>query len=161
MIRHGERGKNKSCPGQSSEKRKADERTLRNSEYWKQFYLKSIELRTDLDNFLWSANEMIKVSMIFEEGKISKQQFEDKQRELTDLLAREEKRRNEALLRAQGRATYGYQEGERFLLYRGSLFLDYDAILRRQLDAAGPQFSISNCTFFGDSIQCAAQNPPF
>jgi hypothetical protein len=76
----------------SSEKRKVDEGTLRNSEYWKQFYRKSIELRPDLEDFLWFANEMIKVSMIFEEGKISKQQFEDKQREPTDLLAREEKR---------------------------------------------------------------------
>ncbi|SPP99613.1 hypothetical protein NBG4_1000005 [Candidatus Sulfobium mesophilum] len=76
----------------SSEKRKVDEGTLRNSEYWKQFYRKSIEPRPDLDDFLWFTNEMIKVSMIFEEGKISKQQFEDKQRELTGLLAREEKR---------------------------------------------------------------------
>ena len=77
----------------TSEKTKVDRGTLKNSEYWKQFYRKSIEMRPDLDDFLYFANEMIKVSRIFEEGKITKEQFEDKHRQLTALLAREENRR--------------------------------------------------------------------
>ncbi len=90
FTRHGRKGKNKSCPGRLLKKHKVDRGTLKNSEYWIQFYQKSIELRPDLDDFLYFANEMIKVSRIFEEGKITKEQFEDKRRQLTALLAQEE-----------------------------------------------------------------------
>ncbi len=145
----------------SSEKKKVDEGSLKNSEYWTKYYRKTIELRPDLDDVLWFASEMIKISRIFEEGKITKAQFEDKQSQLTALLSREEKRRNNALLRAQTMESYGYQEGERFLLYRGSLFLDYSTTLQRKLNVAGPQFSSTMCDIFDDAIQCTTQNPPF
>ena len=139
---------------ESSEKNNVDRGTLKNSEYWKQFYRKSIVLRPDSDHFLYFADEMIKVSRIFEEGKITKEQFEDKHRQLAALLAREENRRGKILYP-------GGDEGQRFTLYRESLFVGYVNDLRKQLNAAGPQFSISHCDFFGDGIQCTTQDPPF
>lgn len=72
----------------NNERKKVDEGTLKNSEFWKEFYRKSIVLRPDLDDFLFFASEMIKVSRIFEEGKINKAQFEEKQRQLTAILDR-------------------------------------------------------------------------
>ena len=144
----------------TSEKTKVDRGTLKNSEYWTQFYQKSIELRPDLDDFLYFADEMIKVSRIFEEGRITKEQFEDKHRQLTALLAREENRRAKMLSPSQI-IMYENLEAGLFYCYRGSLFLDYVNDLRRQLNAAGPQFSISHCAFFGDSVQCTTQNPRF
>ncbi len=139
---------------ESSEKTKVDRGTLKNSEYWKQFYRKSIELRPDLDDFLYFAGEMIKASRIFEEGKITKEQFEDKHRQLAALLAREENRRATILYP-------GGDEGQRFTLYLESLFWGYFNDIQKQLNAAGPEFSISHCDFFGDSIQCTSQDPPF
>lgn len=144
----------------NSEKTKVDGGTLKNSEYWTQFYRKSIELRPDLDDFLYFADEMIKVSRIFEEGRITKEQFEDKHRQLTALLAREENRRAK-ILSSLGTNNYENYEVGLFYCYRGSMFLDYVNDLQRQLNAAGPQFSISHCAFFGDSIQCTSQNPLF
>ena len=146
----------------TSEKTEVDKGTLKNSEYWKQFYQKSIELRPDLDDFLFFANEMIKVSRIFEEGKVTKEQFEDKHRQLTALLAQEEDRRAKRLsfLGVDSNNYINYERGL-FIVYRESLFLDYVTDLRRQLNAAGPQFSISHCAFFGDSIKCTTQNPSF
>jgi len=140
----------------TSEKTKVDNGTLKDSEYWKQFYQKSIELRPDLDDFLYFAVEMIKVSRIFEEGKITKEQFEDKHRQLTALLAQEENRR--AMLFLFRSKNY---EALLFTCYRESLFLVYVNDLRRQLNAAGPQLSSSHCAFFGDSIQCTTQDPFF
>lgn len=147
----------------TSKKTEVDKGTLRNSEYWEQFYQKSIELRPDLDDFLYFASEMIKVSKIFEEGKVTKEQFEDKHRQLTALLAQEENRRAEmhGFTGQTPYNNYNKYEGLLFTAYRGSLFLDYDTELRRQLNAAGPQFSVRHCAFFGDSIQCTPQNPSF
>jgi len=145
---------------ESSEKNKVDRGTLKNSEYWKQFYRKSIVLRPDLDHFLYFADEMIKVSRIFEEGKITKKQFEDKRRQLTALLAQEESRRAHMLSASRMNIFRDY-DAELFSCYRTSLFLGYVNDLRKQLNAAGPQFSISHCDFFGDSIQCTTQDPPF
>ena len=141
----------------NSEKSKVDRGTLENSEYWKQFYQKSLELRPDLDNFLCFSNEMIKVSRIFEEGKITKEQFEDKRRQLTALLAQEESRRT-AKIRSLGMRDY---DEIVFTLNGGSLFSGYFNDLRIQLSAAGPQFSSSHCAFFGDSIQCTTKDSPF
>jgi hypothetical protein len=140
----------------TSEKIKVDKGTLKNSEYWTEFYLKAMELRPDLDDFRFFANEMIKVSRIFEEGKITKEQFEDKHRQLTALLAREENRRGKIF--PSSRSINELNEAELFTCYRKSLFLGYVNDLRRQLNAAGPQFSSNHCTFFGNSIQCTAQN---
>ena len=145
----------------TSEKTKVDRGTLKNSEYWKQFYQKSIVLRPDLDDFLYFADEMIKVSRIFEEGKITKEQFEDKHHQLTTLLAQEENRRANMHSSSRGANAFENYEIELFSKYRKSLFLTYVNDLRRQLNAAGPQFSSSHCAFFGDSIQCTTQNPPF
>ncbi len=142
----------------NSEKNRVDGGTLKNSEYWKQFYRNTIELRPDLDDFLYFANEMIKVSMIFEEGTITKEQFEDKYHQLTALLAQEEDRRSKML---SGVNVYENNEAVLFFTYRDSLFLGYVNDLRRQLNAAGPQFSSSNCAFFGDRIRCSTQNQPF
>jgi hypothetical protein len=142
----------------TSEKTEVDKGTFKNSEYWKQFYQKSIELRPDLDDFLLFADEMIKISRIFEEGKITKEQFEDKHRQLTALLAQEENRRAEIFSRP---TTYENYVRGLFTVYRESLFLDYVKDLRRQLNAAGPQFSSRHCAFFDDSIKCTPQNPPF
>ncbi len=141
----------------TSEKTKVDRGTLKNSEYWKQFYRKSIEMRPDLDDFLYFANEMIKVSRIFEEGKITKEQFEDKHRQLTALLAREENRRAQMFSLSR---MNDYEAGV-FYAYLGSLFLDYLNDLQRQLNAAGSQFESSHCAFFGDRIQCTTQDSPF
>ena len=140
----------------TSEKTEVDNGTLKNSEYWKQFYQKSIELRPDLDDFRYFAVEMIKVSRIFEEGKITKEQFEDKHRQLTALLAQEENRR--AMLFPFRSNNY---EALLFTCYRESLFLVYVNDLRRQLNEAGPQLSSSHCAFFGDSVQCTTQEPFF
>lgn len=140
----------------ASEKTKVDRGTLKNSEYWKEFYRKSLELRPDLDDFLCYAHEMIKISSIFEEGMITEEQFNDKCRQLSDLLAQEEDRR--ARMHSLGRVD---REARLFTLYRGSLFLDYIDDLREQLNEAGPQYSVNRCAFFGESIQCASHNPPF
>jgi hypothetical protein len=143
----------------ASEKTEVERGELKNSEYWIQFFQKTIELRPDLDDFLYFANEMIKVSRIFEEGKITKEQFEDKHRQLTDLLAQEENRRAKVLA---SRTSYlENYESELFYCYRSSLFLGYVKDLRGQLKEAGPQFSSSHCTLFGDSIKCTTQNPYF
>ena len=141
-----------------SEKIKVDDGTLKRSEYWKQFYRKSIELRPDLDDFLCYANEMIKISTIFEEGKITKEQFEDKHRQLTTLLVQEENRRAEMLSET---GIDDDNEAALFLFYSKSLFFTYVEDLRRRLSSTGPQFSIRHCAFFGDSIQCTTQNSPF
>jgi len=142
----------------TSEKTKVDNGTLKDSEYWKQFYQKSIELRPDLDDFLYFAVEMIKVSRIFEEGKITKEQFEDKHRQLTALLAQEENRRGKIF---SSTGINELNEEKLFRCYRKSFFLGYVNDLQRRLNAAGPQFSSSHCAFFGDSIQCTSQNPFF
>ncbi len=141
-----------------SEKTKVDSGSLKNSEYWRQFYQKSIELRPDLDDFLCYANEMIKISKIFEEGKITKQQFEDKQRQLSDLLAQEEKRRAEIL---SGTRIHEDNEAALFFFYSKSLFTGYIEDLRSQLSKTGLQLSTRNCAFFGDSVHCSDQNPFF
>jgi hypothetical protein len=140
----------------ASEKTKVDRGMLKHSEYWKEFYRKSLELRPDLDDFLCFAHEMIKVSSIFEEGMITQEQFEDKCRQLSDLLAQEEDRR--AKMQSLGRVDY---EARLFTLYRGSLFLRYVDDLRGRLNAAGPQYSVNRCALFGGSIQCTSQPPPF
>ncbi len=141
------------------EKAKVDEGTIKNSEYWILFYQKSIELRPDLDDYLYYANEMIKASRIFEEGKITEEQFNDTYRQLSAVLAKEEARRERMLhLTTSSYETY---EADFFYGYRGSLFLVYINDLEKRLYAAGPQFSISQCDFFGDSIQCTSQKPPF
>jgi hypothetical protein len=135
----------------ASEKTKVDRGTLANSKYWEEFYQKSIELRPDLDDFLYFSAEMIKVSRIFEEGKVTKKQFEEKSRDLAALFDREEKRRRKLMCSSVSR----------FTCYRGSLFVEYVNDLRTHLNAAGPQFSASNCAFFGDSIQCANTSHAF
>ena len=140
-----------------AEKAKVDNGTLKDSDYWKQFYQKSIELRPDLDDFLHFAVEMIKVSRIFEEGKITKEQFEDKQDQLFALLAQEEDRRDQVLAPLLGKN----YEAILFTCYRESLFLAYINDLRSQLNAAGPRLSSSHCDFFDDSIQCTDQDPFF
>ena len=142
----------------TSEKTKVDKGTLKNSEYWTEFYQKAMELRPDLDDFRYFANEMTKVSRIFEEGKITKEQFEDKHRQLTALLAQEEDRRGKIF---PSTGINELNEAKLFRCYRKSLFLGYVNDLQRRLNAAGPQFSSSHCAFFGDSIQCTAQNPFF
>ena len=142
----------------TSEKTKVDKGTLKNSEYWTEFYQKAMELRPDLDDFRYFANEMTKVSRIFEEGKITKEQFEDKQRQLTALLAQEENRRGKIF---SSTGINELNEAKLFRCYRKSLFLGYVNDLQRRLNAAGPQFSSSHCAFFGDSIQCTSQNPFF
>jgi hypothetical protein len=141
----------------TAEKTKVDAGTLKNSEYWRLFFRKAIELRPDLDNYLFFANEMIKVSRIFEEGKITREQFEDKHRQLTALLDQEDRRRAAILSRRQ----LLLYEMELFYAYRDSLFRDYENNLRRQLTEAGPQFSNTNCAVFGDSIQCTTLSPIF
>jgi hypothetical protein len=143
----------------ASEKTRVDRGTIENSKYWEEFYRTSIELRPDLDDFLYYSAEMIKVSRIFEEGKITRKQFEDKERQLKALFAREEKRRA-LICDTPGLAIYDY-ETRLFACYSESLLLDYVNKLRTQLSAAGPQFSVSRCAFFGDSIHCTAENPPF
>ncbi|HSB32420.1 MAG TPA: hypothetical protein VLD55_12520, partial [Candidatus Sulfobium mesophilum] len=115
-------------------------------------------LRPDLDDFLFFSSETIKVSRIFEEGKINKAQFEEKQRQLTAILEREETRRDQKL--SLTRMTIYDEDSERFYFYRESLFLGYMTTLQQQLDA-GPQFSRSHCDFFGDNIQFTEQKPPF
>jgi hypothetical protein len=142
----------------TAEKAKVDEGTLKNSEYWRLFFRRAIEFRPDLDNYLFFANEMIKVSRIFEEGKITREQFEDKHRQLTALLDQEDRRRAAILSR---RHILLFYEMELFYCYRDSLFRDYDNNLRRQLTQAGPQFSNTKCAVFGDSIQCTTLSPIF
>lgn len=99
----------------NNERKKVDEGTLKNSEFWKEFYRKSIVLRPDLDDFLFFASEMIKVSRIFEEGKINKAQFEEKQRQLTAILDREETRRDQKL--SLTRMTIYDEDSERFYFF--------------------------------------------
>ena len=153
-----EERKNQLLAWATSEKTKVDKGTLKNSEYWIEFYQKAMELRPDLDDFRYFANEMTKVSRIFEEGKITKEQFEDKQRQLTALLAQEENRRGKIF---SSTGINELNEAKLFRCYRKSLFLGYVNDLQRRLNAAGPQFSSSHCAFFGDSIQCTSQNPFF
>ena len=140
----------------TSERTKVDNGTLRESAYWIQFYQIAIALRPDLDDFRYFAVEMIKVSRIFEEGKITKEQFEDKQRQLIALLDQEEDRR---AMRMPFRSRN--YEALLFTCYRESLFLTYVSDLRMQLREAGPQLSSSHCAVFGDTIQCTDQEPYF
>jgi len=142
----------------TAEKAKVDEGTLKESEYWKLFFRRAIEFRPDLDNYLFFANEMIKVSRIFEEGKITREQFEDKERQLTNLLDQEDRRRAAVLSREQ---TLHFYEMVLFFCYRESLFRDYANNLGRQLTQAGPRFSNRDCAVFGDSIQCTTLSPLF
>jgi hypothetical protein len=142
----------------TAEKAKVDEGTLRDSEYWTLFFRRSIEFRPDLDNYLFFANEMIKVSRIFEEGKITREQFEDKYNQLTAILDKEDRRRAAVLLRYQTLQTY---EAELLFAHRNSLFREYAKNLRRQLTQAGPRFSDRDCAVFGDSIQCTTLSPLF
>ena len=142
----------------AAEKSKVDAGTLRNSKYWELFFRRAIELRPDLDNYLFFANEMIKISRIFEEGKITREQFKDKERQLTDLLDKEDRRRAAVLSQEQ---TLYFYEMELFFFNRESLFRDYANNLRRQLTQAGPLFSIRDCAVFGDSIQCTTRSPLF
>jgi hypothetical protein len=141
----------------NSEKTRVEKGALTNSGYWIAFFQKTIYLRPDLDDFLYFANEMIKTSRILEEEKITKEQFEDKQHELTALLDQEERRRAKAL---GGKLNYEY-DGEVYLLYRSSLFIDYLNDLQRRLKETGPQFSVEHCAFFGNGIQCTRQKPAF
>jgi len=142
----------------TAEKARVDEGTLKRSEYWTLFFRRTIEFRPDLDNYLFFANEMIKVSRIFEEGKITREQFEDMYFQLTDLLDEEDRRRAAVLLRQHTLQSY---EAELFFASRDSLFRDYASNLRRQLAEAGPQFSIKDCAIFGDSIRCTASSMIF
>jgi len=147
----------------SGERAKVEAGTLKNSEYWKLFFKKSIELRPDLDNYLFFANEMIKVSRIFEEGKITRAQFEYKNLQLTALLNQEDSRRAATLLPIQLLNNYELDRYETalFTSYRNSLFLDYVSSLHRQLSEAGPQFSTAHCAVFENSIQCTPMDPAF
>jgi hypothetical protein len=140
----------------TTEKGKVDAGTLKNSDFWKLFFRKTMELRPDLDDYLSFAKEMIKVSRIFEEGKITREQFEDKNRQLTTLLGQEESRRT-ALFHIQ----MHYSEEALFTCYRSSLFLNYISSLQRQLSQAGPQMFYTHCDIFGNSIQCTTLNPSF
>ncbi len=142
----------------SAERANVEAGTLKNSEYWKLFFRKTEELRPDLDNYLFFANEMIKVSRILEEGKITREQFEDKNRQLSTLLDREDSRRATILSRTHMIVNY---ETTLFICYRTSLFRDYANNLQIQLSQAGPQFSGAHCDFFGNSIQCTTLNPSF
>ena len=142
----------------AAEKAKVDEGTLKESEYWKLFFRRSIEFRPDLDNYLFFANEMIKVSRIFEEGKISREQFEDKHRQLSAILDQEDRRRAAVLSKQSTLQTY---EKELFFAYRDSLFRDYISDLRKQLTQAGPHFSSRDCAVFGGSIKCTVLSPIF
>jgi hypothetical protein len=142
----------------TAEKAKVDEGAFRNSEYWTLFYRRTIEFRPDLDNYLFFSNEMIKISRIFEEGNITREQFEDKYLQLTAILDEEDRRRSAVLLRYKTRQTY---ETALFFAYRDSLFREYASNLRRQLTQAGPRFSDRDCAVFGDSIQCTTLSPLF
>lgn len=140
-----------------SEQMKVKEGTLKHSDYWQLFYMKSIELRPDLDSYLHFAKEMIKISRILEEGKITKEQFDDRYRELSSLLAEEQRRRAAALPRLDDTGNY---EWGLFTSYRGSLFLKYLDRQQKDLSEAG-QFSNGQCAFFEDSIKCTSKEPPF
>ena len=140
------------------EKAKVDEGTLKESEYWKLFFRRAIEFRPDLDNYLFFANEMIKVSRIFEEGKITREQLEDKHRQLTAILNQEDRRRAAVLSKQSTLQTY---EKELFFAYRDSLFRAYISDLREQLTQAGPRFSSTNCAVFDGSIKCTTSSPIF
>jgi len=142
----------------ATEKPRVETENLKDSDYWKLFYLKVVELRPDLDHYLFFADEMIKVSRIFEEGKITREQMEEKNQQLTDLLIREDNRRDAVLSR---KALLRNYELTLLTCYKKSLFREYIKNLQRQLLQAGSQFSISHCTAFGDSIQCTALNPAF
>jgi hypothetical protein len=142
----------------TAEKAKVDEGTLMNSEYWRLFFKRAIEFRPDLDNYLFFANEMIKISRIFEEGKITRKQFEDKHRQLTVLLDQEDRRRAAILSQQQILNLY---EKELFYCNLDSLFRNYANDLRKQLTQAGPRFSNRDCAVFGDSIKCTTLSPIF
>jgi hypothetical protein len=144
----------------TAEKNERDTETPTDSQYWIQFYKKSIELRPDLDDFLYYAKEMIKVSRIYEEGRITKEQFEEKHRELTALFDQEENRRNQVLSSPRMIVNNNFEVGT-FTCYRTSLLLTYVKDLQKRLRAAGPGFSGSYCDFFGDRIQCTSKNPVF
>jgi len=142
----------------ASEWMKVEAGTLKDSEYWKSFYMKSIELRPDLDSYLYFAKEMIKISRIFEEGTITREQFEDRCHELSALLNEEQRRRAAALPRLDIPENY---EAALFTVYRGSLFLDYMYNLQKNLSELGPQFSSDQCVLFEDGIKCTSKRPPF
>jgi len=139
----------------TAEKARVAEGSLKESEYWKLFFRKALELRPDLDNYLFFANEMIKVSRIYEEEKITREQFEDKYRQLSSILNQEDSRRSVVLSQIQ---TLHFYEMELFYCHRNSLFMDYANNLKEQLALAGSQFSFKDCAVFGDSIQCTSRS---
>ena len=128
------------------------------SEFWIFFYEKAIELRPDLDSYLFYAQEMTKVSRIFEEGKITQAQLEEKHKELIGILDEEDSRRAHILERIQSLHSY---EITLFTCYRDSLFKGYTSDLRKILTQEGFKHSLNHCAVFDGSIQCTPRDPVF
>lgn len=128
--------------------------TLKNKRYYVLLRRKILELRPDLTHYLVFADEMIKVSWLYEEGRITREQLEEKDRELTALVGEEERRRAAILGRVSSAYVY---ETDQFTLYKTSLLKDYTSGIETRLREAGPQYSITDCTVVGDRILCATR----
>ena len=128
--------------------------TLKNNSYYVLLRRKILELRPDLTHYLVFADEMIKVSRLYEEGRITRKQLEQKDIELTILVAQEDNRRDAIL--SQKPSEYAYETAQ-FTLYRDSLLKEYMSTLQTRLKESGPQYSVTNCSFFEDRIICTAR----
>jgi len=139
----------------NSEKPKVEEGTLKNSEYYRTLQIKVLQLRPDLTHYLLFAEEMGKVSELYEEGVISKQELEKRDVELTSILSRDDNRRDAIL--SQLPSVYEAYEIAQFTLYRDSLFTQYLSDLQTRLNKAGPQYPVTRCDVFGDRILCVTK----
>jgi len=137
-----------------AEKEKADAGILRNSEYYRLLHNKVQELRPDLTHYLIFSAEMVKVPKFYEEGWITRNKFEQTNSELTALLDREDNRRSFIL--SQESSLFVYETAQ-FTLYRDSLFKEYLSALQARLKEAGPQYSATNCSLFGDKVLCTTR----
>jgi hypothetical protein len=137
-----------------AEKAKVEAGILKNSEYYRLLHNKVLELRPDLTHYLLFTSEMVKVSRLYEEGRITRKQLEQKDIELTILVAQEDNRRDAIL--SQKPSEYAYETAQ-FTLYRDSLLKEYMSTLQTRLKESGPQYSVTNCSFFEDRIICTAR----
>lgn len=139
----------------ASEKVKVDAGVLRQSDYWREYYARVISERPDWSNALFLTDEMTKISILLEEGTITREQYEDKYLELNALYEKDEVLRVEILSRPHTLHTY---EIALFTLHLYSSFRTYEEDLRKQVKEAGPHATATRCAVFDGKVQCIS--PP-
>jgi hypothetical protein len=150
---HLDEGRKQILDWAAEERVNVDAGLLKNSDYWREFYRRTITLRPDWSNALFLADEMTKISMIFEEGKISQEQYENKYHQLYLLYEQDEAMRTNILSRPHTLHSY---EVALFTCHIYSMFRVYEDGLRNQLKEADPKYTTTRCAVFEESIRCVS-----